>query len=398
MDWQTPADYSSTVITEGEVHQLAGKPPVTGAWREGDPVGDRLFAAVGRIDLERGGSLPFARLAFETWGTLSPAADNAVLVLHALTGDSHITGPASPGHLTSGWWSGMVGPGLPIDTDRYFVVVPNLLGGCQGSTGPASLAPDGAEWGSRFPFLTIRDQVTAQVRLADELGIQRWAAVVGGSMGGMHALEWAIEHPDRVARLAAIAVPPALTADQIAGNSLQLDAVRSDPNYRGGDYYDAEEGPAAGLALARRMAMLNYRSGTELNERFSRSWQSGLSPLGDGGRFAIESYLDFHGNRFTRRFDAGSYITLVNSMTSHDVGRDRGGVPAALARIRALTLVLGISSDRLFPLEGQRSIAASVPDTLDGADPVVLDSAFGHDGFLIEVEGVGREVRRLLEA
>ncbi|WP_419818609.1 homoserine O-acetyltransferase MetX [Glaciibacter flavus] len=396
MDWQTPADYSTTVITEAQVRQLAGKPPVSGAWRDGDPAGERRFAPVGRIELESGESIPFVRVAFETWGELSPTADNAVLVLHALTGDSHVTGDATRGHVTSGWWKHMVGPGAPIDTDRFFVVAPNLLGGCQGSTGPASFAPDGVEWGSRFPFVTIRDQVAAQVALADELGIRSWAGIVGGSMGGMHALEWAVAHPDRVERLAILAAPPALTADQVATNSLQIEAVRSDPHFRGGDYYDSDEGPASGLALARRMAMLNYRSATELNDRFSRSWQSDISPLGDGGRFAVESYLDFHGNRFTRRFDANSYICLVDAMNSHDVGRGRGGVDAALARVSALTLVLGISSDRLFPVDGQRVIAAGIRDTLDGSEPVVLDSAFGHDGFLIEEEAVGAHLRRLL--
>ena len=398
MDWQTPADFASdSLITEAQARAMAGKPPVTGAWRESDPPGDRLFVPIGRLDLERGGSLPFARLAYETWGTLSPSGDNAVLVLHALTGDSHVVGPAKPGHGTSGWWNGIVGPGKPIDTDRWFVVAPNLLGGCQGSTGPASLAPDGTEWGSRFPFLTIRDQVSAQIALADAIGIDRWSAVIGGSMGGMHALEWAIANPQRVERLALLAVPPALTADQIAGNSLQVEAVRADANFRGGDYYDGDEGPTSGLALARRMAMLNYRSSSELNDRFARSWQSGISPLGDGGRFAVDSYLDFHGNRFVRRFDANSYITLVEAMNSHDVGRGRGGTAAALERITALTLVLGISSDRLFPLDGQRVIAASLRNALDGDEPVVIESAFGHDGFLIEEQAVGRHLRRLLD-
>jgi homoserine O-acetyltransferase len=399
MDWQTPADYATSApITDADIRQLAGKPPVTGAWRDGDPVGERLFAAIGTLELEQGTTLPFARLAYETWGTLSADADNAVLVLHALTGDSHVTGAATRGHRTSGWWNGIVGEGRAIDTEKWFVVAPNLLGGCQGSTGPASLAPDGTEWGSRFPFLTIRDQVAAQERLADSLGIRRWAAVVGGSMGGMHALEWAIGHPQRLDKVAILAAPPATTADQIAANSLQLEAVRADPSFRGGAYYDSDDGPTSGLALARRMAMLNYRSAHELNDRFSRSWQSGISPLGDGGRFTVESYLDFHGNRFTRRFDANSYITLVDAMNSHDIGRERGGIRPALERVEALSLVLGISSDRLFPVDDQRIIAAHLPNTLDGADPVVIDSAFGHDGFLIESDAVGSHLRRLLDA
>ena len=235
-------------------------------------------------------------------------------MLHALTGDSHVRGGAGAGHPTAGWWEDVTGPGGPLDTDRWFVIAPNMLGGCQGSTGPASIAPSGYEWASRFPYLTIRDQVAAQVRLADSLGIDTWAAVIGGSMGGMHALEWAVTHPDRVARLAVLSSPPVTTADQIALNTVQLETIRMDPRFQGGEYYDLADGdgPHRGLALARRMALLNYRSPIELNQRFQRSWQSGVSPLGHGGRFAVESYLDFHGNKFTRRFDANSYITPVS--------------------------------------------------------------------------------------
>ncbi|MBD8219041.1 homoserine O-acetyltransferase [Microbacterium sp. CFBP 13617] len=398
MDWQISEDtVPSAPVTEADARSLLGRPPATGAWRDGDPAGDRRFASFGAFATETGQSLPHVRLAYETWGQLSPARDNAVLILHALTGDSHVRGAAGPGHPTAGWWSDLVGPGAAIDTDRWFVVAPNMLGGCQGSTGPASIAPDGYEWASRFPYLTIRDQVEAQALLADELGVERWFAVVGGSMGGMHAIEWAVGHPDRVARAAILSAPPITTADQIALNSVQLDTVRIDPRFAGGEYYDAGDGdgPHRGLALARRMALLNYRSPTELNQRFQRSWQSGVSPLGRGGRFAVESYLDFHGNKFTRRFDANSYLTLVEAMNSHDVGRDRDGVEDALARVTATTLVLGIDSDRLFPIDGQHRIARGIPNTLDGDDAVVLSSDFGHDGFLIETAAVALHLRRL---
>lgn len=401
MDWQISEDtVPSSVVTEADARSMVGRPPASGAWRDGDPAGDRRFARFGELRLEGGGVLPSFRLAYETWGELNAARDNAVLILHALTGDSHVRGPAGPGHPTAGWWDDIVGPGAPIDTDRWFVVAPNMLGGCQGSTGPASIHRDGEEWASRFPYLTVRDQVAAQVRLADALGIDVWAAVIGGSMGGMHALEWGVGHPDRLARLAVLSAPPVNTADQIALNSVQLEAILIDPRFRGGDYYEAAdgEGPHRGLALARRMALLNYRSPTELNQRFQRSWQSGVSPLGHGGRFAVESYLDFHGNKFTRRFDANSYIRLVEAMDSHDVGRDRGGVEHALARVTATTLVLGIDTDRLFPVDGQHRIAAGVPNTLDGDEAVVLASDFGHDGFLIETAAVGRHLVRLLEA
>ncbi|WP_144828720.1 homoserine O-acetyltransferase [Microbacterium sp. BH-3-3-3] len=398
MDWQISEDtVPSAPVTEADARSLLGRPPATGAWRDGDPVGDRRFASFGEFRTETGGTLPGIRLAYETWGELSPARDNAVLILHALTGDSHVRGAAGPGHATAGWWSDLVGPGAAIDTARFFVVAPNMLGGCQGSTGPASIAPDGYEWASRFPYLTIRDQVSAQALLADQLGIGSWHAVVGGSMGGMHAIEWAVGHPDRVERAAILSAPPITTADQIALNSVQMDTVRMDPRFAGGEYYDAGDGdgPHRGLALARRMALLNYRSPTELNSRFQRSWQSGVSPLGRGGRFAVESYLDFHGNKFTRRFDANSYLTLVEAMNSHDVGRDRDGVDDALGRVTATTLVLGIDSDRLFPIDGQHRIARGIRNTLDGDAAVVLSSDFGHDGFLIETAAVATHLRRL---
>lgn len=400
MDWQTPEDaVPSTFITEANARAVLGKPPATGAWREGDPVGDRRFASIGAMTLERGGELPVVRVAYETWGTLNEARDNAVLVVHALTGDSHVTGGPGPGHPTGGWWSGVVGPGLAIDTDRWFVVSPNMLGGCQGTTGPASSALDGQEWGSRFPFVTIRDQVEAQRALSDVLGIERWAAVIGGSMGGMQSLEWAVTHPHRVQRVAVLAAPARSSADQIALNSVQLEAVRMDPAFAGGDYYDAAdgEGPHQGLALARRMALLNYRSPTELNDRFERSWQSGVSPLGDGGRYAVESYLDFHGNKFTRRFDANSYLTLVQAMNSHDIGRGRGGTAEALANVTMPALILAIDSDRLFPVPDQQHIAAHAPGNLDGTVPHEISSPFGHDAFLIEEELVGSQLRRLLD-
>lgn len=401
MDWQTSEDtVPSAPVTEADARSLLGRPPATGAWRDGDPPGRRRFAPLGPLRTESGDEIPAVRLAYETWGTLNEARDNAILILHALTGDSHVRGPAEPGHPTSGWWDDIVGPGGPIDTDRWFVVAPNMLGGCQGSTGPASIAPDGYEWAARFPYLTVRDQVAAQARLTDALGIETWAAVIGGSMGGMHALEWAVALPERVARLAVLSAPPVNTADQIALNSVQLGAIRLDPRFAGGQYYDAGDGdgPHRGLALARRMALLNYRSPTELNQRFQRSWQSGVSPLGHGGRFAVESYLDFHGNKFTRRFDANSYLILVEAMNSHDVGRDRGGVEEALQRVEARTLVLGIDSDRLFPVDGQHRIARSIRHTIDGDHAVVLASDFGHDGFLIETASVGAHLLRLLEA
>jgi homoserine O-acetyltransferase len=372
-------------------------PPVSGAWREGDPVGRRRFTDLGTLRLETGARLPGVRVAYETWGRLSPRGDNAVLVLHALTGDSHVVGEPGPGHATGGWWNGLIGPGLALDTDRWFVVAPNVLGGCQGTTGPASPGPDGRPWGSRFPFLTVRDQVAAEAALADALGVDRWGLVVGGSMGGMRALEWGVTHPERVERLLVLASTPYATGDQIAWCAAQLAAIRADAGYLGGDYHDAPPGtgPHLGLGVARRIAHATYRSQPELNLRFGRKAQPGEQPLAGRGRYAVESYLDHHADKLVRRFDAGSYVVLTEAMNSHDVGRGRGGTAAALARVTARTAVAAIDSDRLYPVDLGREIAEGVPTAL----PLrVVSSPYGHDGFLIETGAVAELLADLLAA
>lgn len=370
-------------------------PPASGAWREGDPVGRRRFLRLdGPLALESGGRLPGVTLAYETWGTLNAARDNAVLVLHGLTGDSHVAGPAGPGHPTPGWWDGIVGPGRALDPQRWFVVVPNVLGGCQGSTGPASRAPDGRPWGSRFPDVSVRDQVTAELALADALGVDAWAAVLGGSMGGMRSLEWAVTAPDRVARLLVLTAPARASAEQIAWNSPQLRAIESDPGWHGGDYHDRPdgEGPHVGLGVARRIAQITYRTEGELRDRFDRSPQAGENPP-FAGRYAVESYLDHHADKLVRRFDAGSYVALVRAMNGHDVGRGRGGVAAALRRVEATAMVSGVDSDRLYPLAQQEELAAGLPSS----DRVrVISSPYGHDAFLIETARLAPLLAELL--
>jgi homoserine O-acetyltransferase len=323
---------------------------------------------------------------------------NAVLIIHSLTADSHLAGSAGHGHATDGWWNSVVGDGRAIDTNTWFVVCPNTLGGCQGSTGPSSVTSDGREWGSRFPYLTVRDQTLALTKLAKQIGVTRWAAVIGGSAAGMSALEYAVMRPDDVARVGLLATTAVTSADQISLNAIQMEAIRMDPLFNGGDYYDQDEGPFRGLALARRMAMMSYRAPAEFNDRFDRAWQSEISPLGNGGRFAVESYLDFHGNKFTRRFDANSYIALVEAMNSHDISRDRGSVRDVLATVTATALVVGIDSDRCFPLEQQVSLAEHLPNHLGGRDAFVMSSPFGHDAFLIDGESTGALLRRLLDS
>jgi homoserine O-acetyltransferase len=344
------------------------------------------------LDLEGGGTLPEVTVAYETWGELDDDRGNAVLVLHALSLDSHATGPASPGHLEPGWWDGMIGPGAAIDTDRFFVICPNVLGGCQGTTGPASPAPNGTPYGSRFPLITIRDQVEVEVALADHLGIDRWRGVVGGSMGGMRVLEWCIGHPDRVDRAVVLAVGASATAEQIALCSLQIRAVRSDPAFSGGDYYLTGARPDEGLALARGLGQVTYRTDAEFDRRFGRQAEAEEDTL-KGGRFAIESYLQHQGEKLVRRFDANSYIVLSEAMNQHDVGRGRGGVERALAGVRAEVTVAGIDTDRLYPLALQHELARLLP----GDRPVaIVESLFGHDGFLLEKDQVARVVSSAL--
>ncbi len=357
----------------------------------------RTQALAAPLALEGGGVLPGVRVAYETWGELSPAGDNAVLVLHALTGDSHVVGAADVEHPTAGWWGDVVGPGRAVDTDCWYVVAPNVLGGCRGTTGPARLDPGDHLWGSRFPRITVRDQVAAELALADALGIGRWAAVLGGSMGGMRALEWAVTAPERVGGLLVLATSAAASAEQIAWSAVQQLAITQDPAWRDGDYDRAGDGPRAGLGLARRVAHVTYRSEPELAERFGRAPQGAEDPS-TGGRYAVQSYLDHQADKLVRRFDAGSYVTLTRAMDTHDVGRARGGVSFALARTgaalraRGVTpIVAAIDSDRLYPPAQQQELADGLGVRLD-----LLRSPYGHDGFLLETEQVGRLTARVL--
>jgi homoserine O-acetyltransferase len=331
-------------------------------------------------------------VAYETWGTLNTSRSNAVLVLHALTADSHATGPAGLGHGASGWWQGVIGPGLAIDTDDYFVVCPNVLGACQGTTGPSSLAGDGQPFASRFPVITIRDQVSVEVALSDHLEIESWACVVGGSMGGMRALEWAVAHPERINRAVVLSVGAASTADEIALCALQVRAIRVDPNFNGGDYYPQARGPDEGLAIARGLGQFSYRTGNEFETRFARDLQVPSDVVGMGD-YAIESYLKYQGNKLVARFDPNSYIVLSEAMNHHDVGRGRGGVAAALKDVSVPVTVAGILSDRLYPLELQEQLVELLPNA---APLEIISSHFGHDGFLLEVAQVGKVIELAL--
>ena len=355
--------------------------------------GEVGFVDIGSLITESGAVIDDVCIAVQRWGELSPTRDNVVVVLHALTGDSHITGSAGPGHPTAGWWDGVAGPGAPIDTDRWCAVATNVLGGCRGSTGPSSLARDGKPWGSRFPLISVRDQVAADVAALAALGINRVAAVVGGSMGGARAVEWIVGQADRVRAGLLLAVGARATADQIGTQTTQIAAIKADPNWQGGDYHDTGRRPDAGLTIARRFAHLTYRGELELDTRFANDNQGDEDPA-TGGRYAVQSYLEHQGDKLLARFDAGSYVILTEALNSHDVGRGRGGVGKALRGCRVPVVVGGITSDRLYPLRLQEELAESLPGC---TELHVVDSACGHVGFLVESEAVGELIRKTLE-
>jgi homoserine O-acetyltransferase len=369
--------------------------PVTGAWRPGDPPGRRQFARLGEdrpFVLEGGGMLQHALVAYETWGELSPAADNAVLVCHALTGDSHAAGELGNGHPTPGWWDSLIRPGGAIDTDRWFVVCVNVPGGCQGTTGPASPHPDdGKPYASRFPVVTIRDMVRAEAVVAKELGIEQWMSVIGGSMGGMQVLEWGVMFPERVRSLVPICTTLAATAQQIAWWSTGRRIIRLDSRWREGEYYDARpgEGPSEGLALARMISQITFRTDDVFTDRFGRDVVEQVEQYDMWQRFQVERYLEYQGDKLARRFDANSYLLLTKAMDLHDLARGRGGMDAAVRRITAPALVMGVSSDILYPPYQQEMIAGALIGNGIDARYVEIDSPHGHDAFLIEDDQVG---------
>jgi homoserine O-acetyltransferase/O-succinyltransferase len=350
----------------------------------------------GSFAFETGGYLPAVTLAYETWGELNAAGDNAVLVAHALTGDTHVA--SSEADPSTGWWEGLLGRGRPIDTDKWFVIAAAMVGGCYGSTGSSSVDADGVPWGSRFPFVTIRDAVHLEKRLLDALGVTTLHTVIGGSMGGARALEWAVSYPDFVRGFAVFACGAASTAEQIAFGQTQVMAIRNDPHFNGGDYY-AGQRPEAGLGLARRIAHVTYRTEAELQLRFGRAAQGEEDPFGGTqlsgdrprtGRYQVESYLDHQAAKLAKRFDPNAYITMAEALISHDVGRDRGGVEAALAGVTATPFLAAVDTDRLYFPEQSQQIADLIP----GKHEVhTITSHIGHDGFLTSAEQLGDAMR-----
>ena len=380
--------------------------PATGAWYDGAAFGTRKFLEFPNdrpVALDSGKTLQQVTIAYETWGELNSDKSNAILLCHAWTGDSHAAGSAQDGQPTPGWWDGLVGSGCAIDTDKYFVVCTNSLGGCQGSTGPASPHPtDGKPYGSRFPVITVRDMVRAQVRVSDMLGIDVWHSVIGGSMGGMQVLEWGVTFPHRVRTLVPIATCLQATAQQIAWGAIGRRSIRLDPKWRGGDYYDAAigDGPWQGLAIARMVAQVTFRSDNVFTDRFGRELadtNADYNGLGLWDKFEVENYLDHHGDKLIRRFDTNSYLIIGKAMDLHDVARGRGSLQTAASRISAPVLSMGISSDILYPTYQQKQIRDIISETGGSCEYVEINSPHGHDAFLINLDQVGQPLDDFLQ-
>ncbi len=358
------------------------------------------LASAIRIDseftLESGDTLAHLDIAYETYGTLNSEGSNAILVCHALTGSAHAAG--GPVHGMPGWWDGIIGRGKALDTDRYCVICTNILGSCYGTTGPTSTNPrSGSPYRTRFPDITVRDMVRAQKLLLDRLGVSQLQCITGGSLGGMQVLEWAILYPEFVRAIVPIATSAQHSAWCIGISEAQRLAIVSDPDWLGGDY---DRQPYRGLAQARMIAMISYRSRASFDARFGRDRtvtdrsrdiadRPGWPPV----TFQVESYLRYQGQKLVARFDANTYLTLTRSMDLHDVARGRGSVQDALGSIRAKTLCVGISSDILYPAVEQGEICGAIP----GARYAEIDSIHGHDAFLIEDSVLNEMIPRFLE-
>lgn len=349
------------------------------------------------LPLDSGQSLAGVQIAYEAYGTLSEARDNAVLICHATSGDQHV---ASPHPITGkpGWWDRMVGPGLPIDTDRFHVICANVLGGCMGSTGPSSPAADGAPYAMRFPVITIRDMVRAQVALLGALGIERLYAVVGGSMGGMQGLSLAANWPQIAERVLCIGGTATMPAQNIAFQEVGRQAIMADPDWQGGAYYNTGKTPAAGLGVARMAAHITYLSESSLTEKFGRRLQNrDAKTFGFDADFQIESYLRHQGLTFSERFDANSYLYITRAMSYFDLAEEHGGrLAEAFAETKAKFCVVSFDSDWLYPTELSRGLAHALNAAGAPVSFVELSAPFGHDSFLLEVPELDRVVAGFL--
>ncbi|WP_371367221.1 Homoserine O-acetyltransferase [Sporomusa rhizae] len=328
------------------------------------------------MDLVQGDSLSEITVAYETYGNMSEARDNVILLAHALTGDSH---PAAHDlYDEKGWWEPLIGPDRPLDTNRFYIICANVLGGCQGTTGPASIDPaSGNPYGMRFPEITVRDIVRVQKRLLEVLGIDHLAMVIGGSMGGMQTLQWAVDYPGFIDAAVVIAAPGYSAPQAIAYNRVGRQAVTLDPDWKNGDYYGGP-GPVRGFAAARALGMITYQSEMSMAYKFGRRTRE--------GQFEVENYLDYQGESIAKRFDANSYLYLLRALDLFDISAGYSSCEEALARIDAKVLVVGVSSDILYPAYQQQELAKILKSVGVCTDFAIIDSPHGHDGFLIDFQ------------
>jgi len=350
------------------------------------------------LELECGRKLGPITLAYETYGTLSPAKDNAILVLHALSGDAHAAGFHKPGEKNPGWWDIMIGPGKGMDTDKYFVICSNFIAGCKGSTGPSSINPaTGRPYGITFPMVTIRDMVNVQRVLMDHLGIDRLLCVIGGSMGGMQVLEWVARYPRRVRLAIPIATTSKLSAQAIALDEVGRQAIMADPNWRAGEYY-GKAVPRRGLAIARMIGHITYLSERSMHDKFGRRLQDkteyGYDFVAD---FQVESYLRYKGDHFVDRFDANSYLYITKAMDYYDLAQAYGALEQAFAGVETRFLVISFSSDWLFPSYQSKEIVSALRKSNGYVIYTEIQTDYGHDAFLLESEQLGKLITNFLE-
>lgn len=340
------------------------------------------------LHLRSGGVLPAYDLVYETYGTLNAAKSNAILVCHALSGHHHIAGHYADAPNNIGWWDNIVGPGRPLDTDRYFIVGLNNLGGCHGSTGPSSINPaTGKRWGADFPIVAVSDWVEAQARLADLLGIDAWAAVIGGSLGGMQALRWTISQPERVRHAIIIASAPKLTAQNIAFNDVARQAILTDPDFHGGHYYEHNTRPTRGLRLARMLGHITYLSDDQMGEKFGRELRNGSFSFDYDVEFEVESYLRYQGDKFAGYFDANTYLLMTKALDYFDPARlDNGDLVRAMGRSHPDTgfLIASFTTDWRFSPARSKEIVAALLANGRNVSYAEIDLNFGHDSFLME--------------
>lgn len=358
-----------------------------------------LFSPPNPLKLREGTTLGPITVAYQTYGELSPQKDNAIYVCHALTGDMHAAGRMEK-RRKSGWWDGFIGPGKTLDTNRYFVICANVLGGCQGTTGPASLNPEtGRPYGIEFPFVTVEDIVNVHSELVKHLGIERLLAVMGGSLGGMQVLQWAADHPDQLNSAIVLASAARLSAQGIAFNAVGRRAIYADPNFKEGQYYDGEEGPRFGLALARMVAHITYLSEDSIELKFGRRLQDSESlshELHSETEFQIESYLHYQGKRFVERFDANSYLYLTKAMDYFELAPNPGDLAHALNKTEARFLIVSYDTDWLFTTAQSKEIVQALLSQQKHVSFSELSSPYGHDSFLIELEQLGELVEPFL--